>query len=127
MDEEYLARLEGTDVGRDTDSSRQHRPLNSQLTSENAGGENTLSPSRSTTSRYGDRFIPVRAGALSFVDGPGSESTKRTSEVGSDATREDMGKTTYNLLLRNEVLGANATSPTAGRQQGPLSGPLLHV
>lgn len=104
MDAEYAARLAAAAQASDSPRASSHpSPLASPR-------ESPRRPAR--PDRYGDRFIPVRAPSFP------AETTVREDRDARDVNgenRDDPAKVTYNMLLRNEVLGASLTSPSVDR------------
>jgi hypothetical protein len=71
------------------------------------------SPRRTPRSeRYGDRYIPLRPPPFPLAP------EARSAEVEGAAAehREEPARATFNMLLRNEVLGANITNPSEDRR-----------
>eukprot|EP00047_Mylnosiga_fluctuans_P007935 m.5452 g.5452 ORF g.5452 m.5452 type:complete len:248 (-) comp2006_c0_seq2:188-931(-) len=104
MDDEYLQRLGGTPPRPPSHSGSPRRPARASET-------------------YGDRFIPLRTGSSIAADTM-LESMSREGQPAESNTdpKDEPGKVTYNLLLRNEVLGANVTAAGADeRRANPLT------
>eukprot|EP00038_Savillea_parva_P008879 m.179774 g.179774 ORF g.179774 m.179774 type:complete len:511 (-) comp14852_c0_seq1:127-1659(-) len=125
LDPEYAARLASSSPKREPpETSPTHRsPKRATKRSPGESGwPSVRSPPRE---QYSDRYIPIRdprSATDSNFQVPNENNVEGRNGAASAEVRDDPGKVTYNLLLKNELLGAGVNTLGGASDDGVGSG-----